>query len=137
MDRFSVTPPTMAEIATRAVGLAPFGRLPVSSGIETPPDHGPANYRRPDAFIVDDVAKLLAWDPLVPSTTLEITCSDGVLKVGGTVPDSLVAERVGLVVSTVIGVKRLEVDVSVEEAWLPRPAVVDNVFDNAEPEEKL
>ena len=87
--------------------------------LDVPADHGPTGYERPDMLILDDIVKALAWDPIVPATTLEISCVEGIVSISGTIPASFIAKRIEFVAATVIGIKGIDVDVRVDEAWMP------------------
>jgi len=92
---------------------------PGTSGLaaERPVDSGPAGYRRPDHLILDDFVKAIAWDPLVPSTGLNVECEEGVLRVSGTVPEPCVADRVRDLLAGILGIRDVQLDLPVDLRW--------------------
>jgi hypothetical protein len=85
-------------------------------------DDGPDSYHRPDEFILDDIAKLLASDPDVSSVGLEIRCKDGVVSVGGAVESYDVRQRVEMLIAAyVIKVREVQFDMPGGAERKPRP----------------
>jgi hypothetical protein len=94
----------------------PWGPIVMGSGLTTgsgdplgPADNGPRNYVRPDVFILDDVAKALAFDPLVDAWTLDVECTSGHVKVSGRVPLATARRRVEVLIAAVFGVRRMDI----------------------------
>ena len=82
-------------------GRNPQQRTPRAFPIDT----GPCDYIRPDAFIVDDLAKALALDPEVNSSDLSIECKGGVVKVTGRVSTVAEKARVETIIGMLFGIK--------------------------------
>jgi BON domain len=74
-----------------------------------PTDNGPRNYTRPDAFILDDVAKVLAWDPIINAFDLNVNCTDGHVHVNGIVASNSTRRRLEALVASVLGVRGLSI----------------------------
>ena len=80
-----------------------------------PADNGPEGYRRPDHLILDDVARGLAFDRLVPSVGLTVECEEGVVTVTGRVPDRAAATaQVEALLDGVFGVRDARVELETD-----------------------
>ncbi len=75
-----------------------------------PTDNGPHNYARPDAFILDDVAKVLAWDPIIDAFDLAVECNDGHVRVSGIVPLASTRRRLEALLASVLGVREISIE---------------------------
>lgn len=95
-----------------------------SSGSSDPlglADQNPQNYTRPDAFILDDVAKTLAWDPLVDSSDLNIACEGGIVHITGTLPLQAARQRLETLLASIFGIRELSVDAVTVSKSIPPP----------------
>ena len=70
-----------------------------------PPGAGPRNYRRPDPFILDDLAKALAFDSEIDDEQLEIECNDGRILVKGRVDSIAKKNRIETILASILGVQ--------------------------------
>ena len=68
-------------------------------------DNGPSNYVRPDALVLDDLAKALAEDPLIHSWNLQIACEKGRVHIQGRVDTLAVRKRLEVLVASIYGIQ--------------------------------
>ena len=68
-------------------------------------DNGPSNYVRPDTLVLDDLAKVLAEDPLIHSWNLQIACKKGRVHIQGRVDTLAVRKRLEVLVASIYGIQ--------------------------------
>jgi hypothetical protein len=97
------SPPTSWPIRMVPSNLRPF--TDESAIFSRPMGAGPRNYKRPDEFIIDDLAKALAFDSEIDDEALEIECKDGRILVKGRVDSIAKKNRIETILASILGVK--------------------------------
>jgi hypothetical protein len=78
--------------------------------------HGPKDYTRPDARILEDVCEKLTLDPVIDAREVSVEVEDGVVRTSGTVESRQIKRMVEDIALTVWGVKDVDDQIQIAPA---------------------
>ena len=83
---------------------------------------GPANYRRSDARIAEDINDRLTDDPFLDASGIEVTVNEGEVTLGGTIRSRRCKRRAEDIADDVSGVKHVQNNLRVKERETDAPS---------------